>query len=194
MPDVIDGFTFGTLTERLEVFDTAQPAYTSRKTLSGAVASTATYTAIYTLFVEQTITTPSCTLPTSVAQCQSSWLAYAERRNKDRHLTSYPVCDGVQESCRSSMISWILAESSVAPPICTQASMPHDVCWVFRDAHRLILPEADPGGWQWGLQTLYDDRSTDMTWDTACTPAPLCTLGCARCAITAGSVELLIGQ
>lgn len=95
---------------------------------------TTTYTVAPTL-------TPSCTLPTSVPQCQASWEIWASAEvlpsptatgNCTVILPPYPACATLVDIAASS---WSARISSAITPQCSQASIGGEMCQSLRDVY-----------------------------------------------------------
>lgn len=136
--------------------------------------TTETYTeSDHTSFCEYTpdtatITTPPCALPTSVSQCQAEWSAF--------------VASGYQSDTASS-------------PICSQASVDRSMCSWFQSSYveRYNGYSPIPGLLTGTLSNGYavNTASGGWYWPSSSSLAPGCTLGCARCAVTGGTVQVL---
>ncbi|KAK5716500.1 hypothetical protein LTR15_009391 [Elasticomyces elasticus] len=116
-----------------------------------------------------TITPPPCALPSVVPECQSSWMSYYS------------------------------ASTAVEPPLCQNIAMDGKLCNSFRDKFVVDNKWQDSAQFD-GYSKGYifnSSYSGDMTasnawiWPTWSALAPSCTLGCARCGITGGFVQLL---
>ena len=157
------------------------------------------------------ITTPSCRLPSSVPQCQSSWNEYASLLSLVSAVPGVCTGDSVPSSCTPALSSWSSAQralSSVqqAPPNCTQASLNRPACALFYGQYisQWLGSQYDPdpaGGGQPPVQSVGYQRTEftdskgalrDSTyWPSSSILAPGCSIGCGECAITGGTVRLL---
>lgn len=114
-----------------------------------------------------TITQPPCVLPSSVPQCQSSWMTYLSHYVNDSYTT----------------------------PKCQAANVDDSLCWSFRDAYVNLNTDYDSKQFEevsrgYTFSTWSSDQAV-WEWPTWKTLAPSCTLGCARCAMTGGTIQLL---
>ncbi|KAK3673463.1 hypothetical protein LTR78_006697 [Recurvomyces mirabilis] len=113
-----------------------------------------------------TITPPPCALPGLVPQCQSSWM------------------------------SFLSASTNYNPPVCQNANIDSDLCQSFQDKYVVDnkwLDSAQFDGYSKGVinGTAAASGVQEWIWPTWSTLAPSCTLGCARCGITGGVVQLM---
>ncbi|KAK4956709.1 hypothetical protein LTR10_006236 [Elasticomyces elasticus] len=152
---------------------TSTSVYATTFTQTDRPADTATYIETELLFstiagpvpISGSITPPPCALPSYVPQCQSSWLTY---------LDDYA--------------------SSRRAPLCQAATINDPLCWSFRDAYvdgNTYYNSKQFGDSSKGYTFTSANSSGSYVWPTGSTLAPSCTLGCARCAMTGGSIELL---
>ncbi|KAK5690999.1 hypothetical protein LTR17_025774 [Elasticomyces elasticus] len=152
---------------------TSTSVYATTFTQTDRPADTATYIETELLLstisgpvpISGSITPPPCALPSYVPQCQSSWLTY---------LDDYA--------------------SSRRAPLCQAATINGPLCWSFRDAYvdgNTYYNSKQFGDSSKGYTFTSANSSGSYVWPTASTLAPSCTLGCARCAMTGGSIELL---
>lgn len=125
-----------------------------------------------------TITKPPCSLPTYVPQCQAEWEAFT-----------------------ASGFRTLLA--STESPQCSQASMNTRQCSWFQSSY--VQEHSDqvnniPGELGGFMATPLsrgyalisaNGSSPRWVWPTQTTLAPSCTLGCARCAVTGGTIQML---
>ncbi|KAF2166106.1 hypothetical protein M409DRAFT_55448 [Zasmidium cellare ATCC 36951] len=133
---------------------------------------------------------PNCTLPsTSLPQCQTSWDSWLS--------TQLSPIEGTKTS-----------NVSAGPaPSCTQASIAEKTCVSLKDAFvsssldlsyfsKILPSNITPDGrpehhvhWSGGY---YSWRAGDWNWPPSTAFfAPSCTLGCGRCSIKGGTVDLL---
>ena len=155
--------------------------------------------------------TPACKLPSIVSQCQSEWSAYASAQMVISP-SGYPDCDyGV--SCGSALQSYSSVQASysarVTPfstsPRCPQASIGADLCASLRSNNLYRWTSS------WNVYSDYYDGQFQSVgwinptitmsgglqsqgsayWPANSTLAPGCTVGCASCAITGGTVQLI---
>lgn len=129
------------------------------------------------------ITKPPCALPSSVSQCQNSW---------EEAVTELFGSMTASSHTPNWYVSW-----SATTPHCTQASVGSADCISLRDIYvteyRTVLPSPRYEPVSAGYTNIANATATanDYVWPTWMTLAPQCTLGCARCAVTGGSIELL---
>ncbi|KAK3632705.1 hypothetical protein LTR56_016175 [Elasticomyces elasticus] len=152
---------------------TSTSVYATTFTQTDRPADTATYIETELLLstisgpvpISGSITPPPCALSSYVPQCQSSWLTY---------LDDYA--------------------SSRRAPLCQAATINDPLCWSFRDAYvdgNTYYNSKQFGDSSKGYTFTSANSSGSYVWPTGSTLAPSCTLGCARCAMTGGSIELL---
>lgn len=128
--------------------------------------------------VASTITQPPCPLPTYVPKCQAAWEAF--------------TASGFRTLLPSS-----------ASPQCSQASMNAKQCSWFQSSYVQEYGDVIPMPGNLGgspmdapLSRGYavnkaNGSNPHWTWPTQTTLAPSCTLGCARCAVTGGTIPML---
>ncbi|KAK5698027.1 hypothetical protein LTR97_006987 [Elasticomyces elasticus] len=152
---------------------TSTSIYATTFTQTDRPADTATYIETELLFftisgpvpISGSITPPPCALPSYVPQCQSSWLTYLDDYASNRRA-----------------------------PLCQAATINDPLCWSFRDAYvdgNTYYNSKQFGDSSKGYTFTSANSSGSYVWPTGSTLAPSCTLGCARCAMTGGSIELL---
>lgn len=161
--------------------------------------------------------TPSCHLPSSVSKCQNQWEKYisvqlAPSPTPPPHCDidggflnnrTKPACATTYDNSIESYMSWT---SAITEPICTQASIGNPLCSsirdnVQRDENYNFAPAAATNQYvlyrSAGYVAYYADPAkgdfnTSYSWPTASTlGVPSCTLGCGRCAVTGGTVDLI---
>jgi hypothetical protein len=95
--------------------------------------------------------------------------------------------------------SWSSYVKEATSPICSQASITGALCTSLKDAYLLgnnfnlhpMIPIAAGATFSSGSYSLMNPAFTGWTWPASQPFAPGCTLGCGRCAVTGGSIELL---
>ncbi|KAK4497811.1 hypothetical protein PRZ48_010465 [Zasmidium cellare] len=130
--------------------------------------SNSTTSMVITTRVSNTLATPSCALPSYVADCQSSWVAWGSSG----------------------------AHNYLGRPPCTQASVPKSLCeTVMSNWLASERGEAGEVGGKIGLDltpiTVNGTTSMSSSWPTSSTLAPGCTVGCQSCRVSGSSVKLL---
>lgn len=157
-----------------------------------------------------TITKPPCILPSVVPQCQRSWTDYISLELGRFDLTA-PACTGTGSACQASFSVWDQSDddywssSSSMSPTCSQASIGTQMCSALQSSYVRDFGTVEPvpgvsyntpvvmsHGYQASLTT-YANGSWDRNWvwNTTWSLAPKCSLGCARCAVTGGTVQVL---
>ncbi|KAI9707005.1 MAG: hypothetical protein M1820_004593 [Bogoriella megaspora] len=153
--------------------------------------------------------TPQCELPSYVPACQSQWDFYMSGL---RSLHSWatasllPTCPlDDPPACVQSQLSWQSASDSITAkpgtePFCTQASLATSICNVLRDEYITSWLGSNQGAWYTDREsagyidsyTTFPNGSSAQTefWPTSSSLGPECPLGCGRCAITGGTVQL----
>jgi len=99
----------------------------------------------------------------------------------------------------ASADSWSSYVKEATSPICSQASITGALCTSLKDAYLLgnnfnlhpMIPIAAGATFSSGSYSLMNPAFTGWTWPASQPFAPGCTLGCGRCAVTGGSIELL---
>ena len=207
-----NGFTYTTQTSTYSTLETETVINTIRdSTETDIYTITSTEWPQYTLITPHaTLQTPRCALPTYVSQCQEEWEAYESNLISLANLeVQLPSCTDIfSGSCGSSFDAWqstqdsLLSKSSQTPS-CSQASLASSFCTSLRDVYITSWLEENQGGAYWEGQldsvgytgsysTFANGSSTVVSFfPTASSLAPGCTLGCARCAITGGTVRLI---
>jgi len=154
--------------------ETIPRSYLETVSEPGQSATTATWTETDVFYSTMgsipnasTLTQPPCVLPSYVPQCQSSWATY---------LSNY-------------------GNYSYTAPRCPAATVDNDLCWSFRDAYVDANSDYDtkqfaPFSRGYTVKT-WISGTPIWAWPTQSTLAPSCTLGCARCAMTGGTIQLL---
>jgi len=192
--------------------------------LGGTSWPTTTWTRIDTIsdaatFNATTQTAPSCSLPSYVPACQSSWDEWFHYNYADMSSHTTPV----EVSCTQTLsvgspalscptppatIPWKSLQFPMwlASPSCTQAKLTGSACSTMID--QLLSATQDPGRVIDGVMMhamtvssyttrlgITDRATTVMTtswfWDPSHEFAPGCTLGCQSCQINGGTVQLL---
>lgn len=163
---------------------------------------------------------PTCKLPSVVQDCQTSWEAYITSRLEPsptppphcdinagflHNTNTVPPCAKSYSAVEASYYSKFEATDAIQAPLCTAASISGSLCQSVRDAYQIdqaFSPTLDPatlsadGGplfFNQGTIGLYKGYNTTWVWPTSSTmgDAPSCTLGCGRCAVTGGTVQLI---
>lgn len=200
------GFTIGT--------ETVESTHTETATIDSQSGMSTVYT--NTLILDSTswlgtmFPKPSCSLPSVVPSCQSQWESWASTQLMPAP-TPPPSCDLYGAYGRSDTIyecatsfqdiqqSYITTVGSY-PPVCQVASVGGDLCESVRDYYvgnpgyfapqGFKSPFQNPLGGELLLPGFLGNAS--QTWPTSSTLAvPSCTMGCGRCAVTGGTVQLL---
>lgn len=161
---------------------------------------------------------PTCKLPSVVGDCQRSWEAYittqlmpsptppphCDFKDQFPFTESLPPCAKSHYDAVSSYEKRI-GDFRYSTPQCTAASISESLCQNVRDAYQMdrgFRPDIDnatqsrdgaPFFFNQGTIGLYKGFDTTWVWPTSSTlgQAPGCTLGCGRCAVTGGTVELI---
>ncbi|KAK4540417.1 hypothetical protein LTR36_009274 [Oleoguttula mirabilis] len=199
--------------------ETLDTTYLSTYIATAGLASTSTGTYTGTSYSyatpNNTLPTPTCYLPRSVSQCQSEWDAFITTNLMPAptppphcdidagimNSRSVPPCAVAYQSAGDSYASYTALASS---PLCTQASIGGALCSSIRDnyVHQAnyvfgpeIAQEAEffSAGYLGSFANVTaTDFNTVWAWPTAATlGVPSCTLGCGRCAVTGGTVQLI---
>lgn len=171
-------------------------------------------------FGNGTLIEPSCTLPSYVPQCQSSWedwvyYKYASRTlTKPEGCTSNVYASSQAPSCSGPVASWQseddrLISLAIRPsPSCTQAAVTGSVCSTLVDAflrnEQYYGHQSEGvvgGGMNWTTITTTTTKGTEQEtatittnnffWDPSYAFAPGCSLGCQSCQINGGTVQLI---
>lgn len=154
---------------------------------------------------------PSCVLPTSVPECQSSWDRYITHKTAREDLpfdadgpsgcnafatTTIPI------SCKEPISTWSSVRSSYFAnepqiPDCSQAKVPDDYCsstrsqYIFKAEGKSSQLDGVPVI-HWTETTIDGTETRVPTWPSDTTiGGPGCTLGCGSCAMQGGTVELI---
>lgn len=154
---------------------------------------------------------PSCVLPTSVPQCQSSWDRYIKHKTAREDLpfdadgpsgcnafatTTIPI------SCKGPISTWASVRSSYFAnepqiPDCSQAKVPDDYCsstrsqFIFKAEGKSKQSDGVPQI-KWTETTVDGTETRVPYWPSDSTiGGPGCTLGCGSCAMQGGTVELI---
>jgi hypothetical protein len=154
---------------------------------------------------------PSCVLPTSVPQCQSSWDRYIKHKTAREDLpfdadgpsgcnafatTTIPI------SCKGPISTWASVRSSYFAnepqiPDCSQAKVPDDYCsstrsqFIFKAEGKSKQSDGVPQI-KWTETTIDGSETRAPYWPSDSTiGGPGCTLGCGSCAMQGGTVELI---
>ena len=215
--DTIDNGGFAISTQTLDTTSTtkitifSRPASTETNTLTGTSLTLLPYTG--TILSE-----PTCKLPSSVSQCQAQWEAYVTSQlvpgpsippHCDINYGVMPPITTGLPSCvtsyRSAAGSYQESMDSITRPPCSQASIGGDMCNTIKDAYvyqqnYVFWPSRAnqyapffSNGYLGTFENLTaTDYNTSWYWPTSSTlGVPSCTLGCGRCAVTGGTVQLL---
>ncbi|KAK4495867.1 hypothetical protein PRZ48_013135 [Zasmidium cellare] len=158
---------------------------------------------------------PTCSLPPVVPACQTSWEAFITSRLVPSptppphcdinagylaNTNSVPPCAVSWSSVQESYYSKYESSGSIATPLCTAASIGGPLCQSVRDQYQLddsFRPRVSDAGaaffFKQGTMGFYNGNTTSWVWPTSSTmgQAPSCTLGCGRCAVTGGTVQLI---
>ncbi|QIW99991.1 hypothetical protein AMS68_005509 [Peltaster fructicola] len=209
--EIAGGFTVATVT-----IPTTVPGETDTITGVPDVLSTGIITeTLYTTFRPANISvppTPTCSLPSVVPQCQSSWESWittqlAPEPTPPPHCDIFagflnnrtvPACVAPFTSAESSYASYINQTS----PICRAASIGGTLCQSVRDRYQqdsansftpTIGTDFEAFYFSQGTIGGYTTNGLTYIWPTSSTlgAAMSCTLGCGRCAITGGTVQFL---
>ncbi|KAK5703635.1 hypothetical protein LTR17_021959 [Elasticomyces elasticus] len=192
-------------------------ASTPAKTSTGG--GTITYSRLSTQ--NNTLAKPTCVLPSIVSQCQSQWDRWITTQLVPgptppphcdvnagflQNTNTVPPCATSYASVVASYSAYIDAYPS---PRCTQiftASVGGPLCdsirqnYVSQANYQFAAETATTqylpffsAGYQGGpVNETAGDWDISWTWPTASTlGAPSCTLGCGRCAVTGGTVQLI---
>ncbi|KAI9701715.1 MAG: hypothetical protein M1820_006343 [Bogoriella megaspora] len=206
------GFTFTTVTYVHSLVTTAVfSASGTDTTVTSIQTATSTESPRFTVITPSaTLPTPGCVLPSLVAQCQSEWEEYESGQLElASSLTQKPTCTeystGPCSTSRASYytISHSLSSKFARAPSCTQASIGSSFCTTLRDNYiSQWIHSNQAGAYREGSinsagytssYITYPNGSVAQTsvFPTSSTLAPGCDLGCARCAITGGTVRLI---
>ncbi|KAK4541467.1 hypothetical protein LTR36_007913 [Oleoguttula mirabilis] len=139
------------------------------------------------------ITTPSCTLPSIVPQCQSQWNAWLNDSFAISDVLPFTCSQSNTAGCASASASWesgldafygtvpaIFYANDFVTPLCTQATLPSGLCSTLVSS---FLEPFEDGGRNFAHRSF-------NSWPSASVLAPGCTLGCQTCAITGKAVRL----
>ncbi|OQO12326.1 hypothetical protein B0A48_02968 [Cryoendolithus antarcticus] len=195
-----------TITWLMSVVPTATITTTDFVTLTGPSVTFITRNSTY----DPAWPTPSCSLPSVYAECQASWANYATAQAipfpqplpvncpvNYMNMTSLPAC---YSRVAAGQASWSAEVLSTKSPRCTQASITGPLCTSLKDAYVLgsnynLYPTAlkyMPGFFSSGSISYVGAWSGQgWQWPSYQPLAPGCTVGCGRCAITGGVVQLL---
>ena len=158
-------------------------------TISSGIASTSTEsftntqesTSLFYSPLPTNLTTPACSLPSFVPQCQAQWAKY-------------------------SSLQSVSPDPLRAPPPCSQATVSPGQCVSLRSQYLATWDDGAASALNWGYGdqtigeaetevTLINGSSTNFGvtswWPTHSTLFPGCTVGCLSCAITGGKVQLI---
>jgi len=159
-----------------------------------------------------TITKPPCTLPSVLPQCQRSWTDYISLELGRWDISYlYPACTGTAPDCQASYSAWDQNEddywssSSAMSPTCSQASIGTEMCSALQSSYVREFGSVEPvpgvgyntpvvmsHGYQASLTTYSNGPwAQNWIWNTTWSLAPKCSLGCARCAVTGDTVQVL---
>lgn len=167
----------------------------------------------------KTLVKPTCALPSIVPQCQSSWDAYVSYQVTEMSPSS-PTCSATAPACQSAISSfnakygndgWWLYSTPL--PDCTLASIDASQCGIMQESYVSRYGPASPtqqyngvsGGFTMapvttlasqtitvaGVRTVANSTVESYIWPTHLSLAPGCSLGCARCAVTGGTVQMI---
>lgn len=163
---------------------------------------------------------PTCKLPTVVPDCQNKWETWITSNLEPaptppphcdvnagflQNTNSVPPCAKSYSAVEASYYSKYEGSDAVSAPLCTAASISGSLCQSVRDAYQMyneFAPVIDmktqskygePFFFNQGTQGLFMGNGTKWIWPTSSTMhnAPSCTLGCGRCAVTGGTVQLI---
>jgi len=192
--------------------------YTISARPGSSYTRTDTYTSVAVLSYDgSSVRKPTCQLPSIVPQCQSQWEAYAssELLPSPTPPSHCDINEGIvpaftfetQPPCAStyqaSLSSWRSQLSHVTKPPCTQASVGGQLCNTIKDAYvhqenSVFFPNVSfapyfSNGYLGSFANITAQNYTkSWWWPTSSTlGVPGCTLGCGRCAVTGGTVQLL---
>ncbi|KAF7198062.1 hypothetical protein HII31_00418 [Pseudocercospora fuligena] len=211
IPIVNGGFTISTQT----ILSTSSYVYTQSSEPASTSTWTWTYTSYATVAPNATVSVPpkpTCTLPSVVPDCQSSWENWITTQLIPSP-TPPPHCDidagflnnqNTVPPCATSYSSVVSAysvsigTSAQSKPVCTVASISSSLCQSVRDNYQMdenyiFQPSNDAFFFNQGTLGNYNGLSTSWYWPTSSTlgSALGCTLGCGRCAVTGGTVQLI---
>ena len=149
---------------------------------------TVTGTIIEETIAEPTnLLTPSCVLPSLVPDCQSKWDAF--------ETSQLPLLSLMLTASEPELDS-ALDSAPYNPPDCSQASVGPALCAIIRKAAysyqtKIFDFDGELGAYQ-QISTHLSNSSTYVTtsWPASSNLAPGCSLGCASCQITGGTVRL----
>ncbi|KAF2719807.1 hypothetical protein K431DRAFT_313768, partial [Polychaeton citri CBS 116435] len=183
----------------------ARPGTTEPSTWT---VTTVAYSASTSVWTPYTGPSPSCVLPNSFSKCEDEWEDWAASAAVTPppipakcDYTAFPPMPPYPDCATSYWIesrSWDSYYGSVyrAKPDCTQAIITGAQCDALRDEYVegnvFLVPSSiaypglqlSNGYWKFPYQTAW-------TWPGDAQFAPGCTLGCGRCAVTGGTIELL---
>ncbi|KAL9062754.1 MAG: hypothetical protein Q9157_008660, partial [Trypethelium eluteriae] len=132
-------------------------------------------------YTSRNASVPSCILPSVVPQCQAQWESYASQ-------SVYTTGNGGFDFNTGPV------------PSCTYASLGKSLCSTMQDKYQSVAEAlflaAGYAPNVWGYQSITTTLangsiSTAFTWPSAKSLGPSCSLGCASCAVTGGTVRLL---
>ncbi|KAK5713549.1 hypothetical protein LTR15_011249 [Elasticomyces elasticus] len=152
--------------------------------------------------------TPSCDLPKTYSSCQSQWESYASQQlgpnapnipsncsyDQLAQTQTQPACFSAWEMAANAHQKSVEA---ITTPLCPQASITGAICTSLKDAYvggqnGRIGPHVAPYAFtSAGYYSLAYPAYTGWTWPATQEFAPGCTLGCGRCAVTGGEIQLL---
>ncbi|KAK3659482.1 hypothetical protein LTR56_001372 [Elasticomyces elasticus] len=152
--------------------------------------------------------TPSCDLPKTYSSCQSQWESYASQQlgpnapnipsncsyDQLAQTQTQPACFSAWEMAANAYQKSVEA---ITTPLCPQASITGAICTSLKDAYvggqnGRIGPHVAPYAFtSAGYYSLAYPAYTGWTWPANQEFAPGCTLGCGRCAVTGGEIQLL---
>ena len=189
--------------------DVVTPIYSSDSTESITYTLTSTKGPGYIeITPAATLPTPRCTLPAYVSQCESEWQIYESALISLVELSeALAACtDSGSGACSASYGGRISALNSLRsvssdPPFCSQASIGTSLCETLRDNYISGWLESQ---WQYGpgwlgsvgVATNYSTAQNGSRypvefWPSTSALGPECSLGCARCAVSGGTVQLI---
>ena len=148
-----------------------------------------------------TLPTPSCILPSHVKQCQSQWDAYESTIASLAKVAGSPTEDLESNSRKSVGSSWTQLTFSgttssvnalrIQRPSCYQASIRPSVCQSLQSSFITSWQgRTDPGKFGNATVTTESEQQSNP-WPASSLLGPECTVGCADCAITGGTIRLI---
>ncbi|GAB7323585.1 hypothetical protein MBLNU13_g07079t3 [Cladosporium sp. NU13] len=208
------GFTINTKT--IDSTWTSRYTFSSRSGSSYTITNSFT-SYISVSYNGTTVQRPTCQLSNVVSQCQSQWEVYVSSEllpsptppsHCDINQGIVPVMTWEkQPACAStyqaSLSSWRSRLSSITKPPCTQASIGGSLCDTIKDVYvhqqnSVFFPNVSfapyfSNGYLGSFANITAQNYTkSWWWPTSSTlGVPGCTLGCGRCAVTGGTIQLL---